>query len=103
MAEHLAKVNSNTLSNHCLSKTIQNELFNLMSQKIVSQILDRLRKTKYYLIILNCTSDASHSEQLTVIVRFVNPKSVEMKKHFIEFVSIFEMSGDSLTEVVESA
>ena len=33
MAEHLAKVNSNTLSDHYLSKTMQNELIDLMSSK----------------------------------------------------------------------
>ena len=35
MAEHLAKVNSNTQSDHYFSKTIQNELIDLMSTKIV--------------------------------------------------------------------
>ena len=33
MAEHLAKVNSNTPSDHYLSKTIQNELIYLMRKK----------------------------------------------------------------------
>ena len=68
MAEHLAKVNSNTLSDHYLSKTIQNELINLMSIKIVSEIVNHLQEAKYYSIILDCASDVSHSEQLTVIV-----------------------------------
>ena len=95
MAEHLAKVNSNTLSDPYLSKTIQNELINLLSQKIITEILDHLHS-----IILDCTSDVSHSEQRTVIGRFVNPKSAEVKEHFIGFVNNCETSAASSTEVV---
>ena len=49
---------------------------------------------------MDCTSDVSHSEQLTVIVRFVNVKSVEVKEHFIGFANIGESSAASLTKVV---
>ena len=44
MAEHLEKVDSNTLSDHYLSKTIQNELIDLMSTKIVSEIVNHCKR-----------------------------------------------------------
>ena len=71
-----------------------------MSIKIVSEIVNHLQEAKYYSITLDCTSDVFHSEQLTVIVRFVNVKSVEVKEHFIRFASIGESSAASLTKVV---
>ena len=49
---------------------------------------------------MDCTSDVSHSEQLIILVQFVNVKSVELKEHFIGFANIGESSAAFMTEVV---
>ena len=46
-------------------------MIDLIGSKIKNPILDLLRKYKYYSIILDCTPDVSHTEQLSVILRFV--------------------------------
>ena len=46
-------------------------MIDLIGSKIKNTILDLVRKYKYYSIILDCTPDLSHTEQLSVILRFV--------------------------------
>ena len=79
MAEHLSKVNSNMISDHYLSITIQDELIELTGHKIVSEIVVNLQEAKYYSLILDCTPDVSHQEQLIVILRFVDIKKVVVR------------------------
>jgi len=74
MAEQLSKICPNMISGHYLSNTIQDELIELTGHKIVSEIVVNLQEAKYYSLILDCTPDVSHQEQLAVILRFVDIK-----------------------------
>ena len=56
---------------HYLSKSIQNELINLVAKETENALLTQLKPAKYYSIILDCSPDISHQEQMTVIFRFV--------------------------------
>jgi len=48
------------------------ELIDLMGDKLLSVILDKIRMAKYFWIIVDSTPDISHSDQLTFIVRYVS-------------------------------
>ena len=58
MKEHLNRVQKST-SGHpsYLSHSIQNELVNLMSSKIISGMVSDIKQAKYFSIILDCTPD----------------------------------------------
>jgi hypothetical protein len=47
-----------------------------------------LKESIYFLIILDCTLDVSHSEQLTIIIRFLNKNEAVICEHFLGFVHI---------------
>lgn len=64
---------------HYCSYSIQNELINLIANKVLKTIIDRLCAAKYYSVILDCTPDLSHQEQLSVTLRFVNIKKKKLK------------------------
>lgn len=68
-----------------LSPQIQNEFINLLGQKVRNEILSRIRKSKYYSLLFDCTPDASHNEQLTEIIRYVY---IDNGKVSIEKVSL---------------
>ena len=50
-----------------LDHNIQNELITITGEKIKQNIIDTLKYSKYYSIILDCTHDISHEEQITIV------------------------------------
>lgn len=103
MKEHIRRITSTEIHNNYLGKHIQNEIIQLLSDKIKRHILTELKRAKYYSIILDCTPDISHKEQMTVIFRFVSTsKSVEVTvaEHFVDFLELNSTTGANMTEVL---
>ena len=76
---------------HYLSKSIQNELINLVAKETENALLTQLKQAKYYSIILDCTPDISHQEQMTVIFRFVqcdDEHGARVKEAFFGYLSV---------------
>lgn len=101
LAEHLRRKSSGETRTLYLSKTIQNEFISLISKEIKEKILSSLKEAVYFSIILDCTPDASHIEQMTMIVRFVKAISgeeVSIQEHFLGFVPINDSSGEGIKD-----
>ncbi|XP_065654831.1 uncharacterized protein LOC136081444 [Hydra vulgaris] len=47
---------------------------------------------------MDCTTDITHQEQLTLVLRFYNCKLFAVEEHFIGFVDISRTTGEVLTE-----
>lgn len=117
MNEHLRRVTSNNQRHpHYLGKIVQNELIQIMASAICKEILFSVKKARYFSIILDCTPDVSHTEQMTVVIRFVQIHSstevtcksrnesdcnhIEVKEHFLGFIPLQESTGASMTEKI---
>ena len=102
MQEHLKLAMAGDISDHYCGKDIQNELINLMGEKVKSEILSRAKNSKYYSIIADCTPDISHIEQLSLTIRFadLSNDNISIKEHFIDFMPVGDSSGAGLTEVI---
>ncbi|XP_024067329.2 LOW QUALITY PROTEIN: zinc finger MYM-type protein 1-like, partial [Terrapene carolina triunguis] len=109
MDEHLCRIKDQEMHVHYLGKDIQNELIQLLSNAIKQKILASARAAKYFLIILDCTPDAGHVEQMTMIFWFVDrptseteneTESVCIREHFLGFVSLTETTGAGMTETI---
>ncbi|XP_042236979.1 zinc finger MYM-type protein 1-like [Homarus americanus] len=90
MKNHLIRVESNAGNHshtHYLGQMIQNELINVISAKITERFVDDIKASKYFSIILDCTPDLSHKEQLSVIIRIVALEDKPtIKEHFLGFL-----------------
>ena len=65
------RIVKHTTKKHYLSNTIQNELINIVAEKVEKELMTQLTKAKYFALSLDCTPDISHKEQMTVALRFV--------------------------------
>ena len=59
--------------------TMATEILQLMSDKILKFILSELREAKFYGLILDTTPDISHTDQMSILLRYVNVKENQLK------------------------
>ena len=82
LKEHLQKfAGKGTGHSSYLSSTICNELIEVMGNKVLSEIIARIKKSKYYSISLDSTSDESHIDQLTLIFRYMEQSLLKDLSH----------------------
>lgn len=88
-------------ADHYLGKTIQNEFIQLISNEVLQTIVKKIQKAKYFSVILDCTPDISHQEQMTLVLRCVDivEKLVRIVEHFVGFIVVEESTGAGLTEM----
>ena len=72
LEDHLRRIKNEEIRDHYLGKRIQNEVINLIGDAALKKIVNNVRNSKYYSIILDCTPDTGHQEQMTMILRICN-------------------------------
>lgn len=87
-----------------LGDKIQNQIVSILATQIQSYILNLCRANKYFSVILDCTPDVSHVEQISIIIRFVNfntnLRQLEIREHFLAFCPITDATGAGLTSFI---
>lgn len=101
MHEHIRRIKASQVQKtripHYLGVHFQNEIISIMGTKIKNYILDIAREAKYFSIILDSTTDISHVEQITVVIRFVIlSKEVTISENFLGFFPITDCTGEGL-------
>jgi len=99
MSRHIAKYgNKGTESTSYLSSTIYEKLIQLVANKVTSKIINEIKKNKYFCMVLDSTSNLSHTDQLSVILRYVH-QGVSVEEHFLTFISGCSHKSQQLCEV----
>ncbi|XP_065654627.1 zinc finger MYM-type protein 6-like [Hydra vulgaris] len=104
VAEHIASVKAKKTTTSYFSPRIQNELIELLGQKVRNEILSNIKEAKYYSVLFDCTPDASHKEQMTQIIRYVHisNETCTIKESFVDFIEFHQKTGKGLaTEITE--
>lgn len=102
MKEHLNRVERGTASqNSYLGHHVQNEVIELLSSQIISAIVDDIKQAKFFSVILDCTPDISHIEQLSVVIRVVSlMEKPHVMEHFRGFLEAEESTGQNLASMI---
>ncbi|KAL4113451.1 hypothetical protein QTP88_017068 [Uroleucon formosanum] len=101
LKEHILKYgNQGTGNPSYLSKTICEELIQLMGKKVLKTIIEEIHIAKYYSLIVDSTPDCSHIDQLSIVFRYVYLG--EVKERFVHFIPINSHKGKSLFDVVDN-
>jgi len=106
MMKHLKRITNNETHVHYLGPRIQNNLIKSMASEVKEEIIIKIKSAKYYAIIMDCTPDVSHEEQLSIIIRIVDMDSnneitdVEIKEYFMDFINIQSSTGLHLADIL---
>ncbi|KAL5568526.1 hypothetical protein UlMin_025101 [Ulmus minor] len=97
MKEHLKNIQNGKIHNHYLGRNIQNELVQILALEVKNTITKKII-AKYFSIILDCTLDISHHEQMSLEIRCVDISTspINIKEYFLEFLKNLELDVNDI-------
>ena len=95
--EHLTNSSKNQMY---LSPQIQNEMISIIGNEIRSRIVGYIKEAGIFAVLMDETTDVSHKEQLTVIVRYVNPLNGKISESFVALLENPITTGEEITNIL---
>lgn len=108
MDEHLRLAQQNQIANrkniHYLSSDIQNDVIAALAGAIRSSIMQQIKESKFYSVIADCTPDISHTEQLSLTIRYVRyveeSNEFNIFERFITFNAVTSKTGQGIADLL---
>ena len=82
-----------------ISPNIQNQLIECIGHIIRGDIVDRVRKAKFFTVICDEATDISNQEQMALVVRYVDTSN-EIREDFLDFLLCKSTSGANIAGLI---
>jgi hypothetical protein len=91
-----------------LSGSIQNEIIEILANRLKQEIVDEMAESPFVSVIMNTTMDISKTDQLSKVFRYVAidknddgiPVALKIKESFVGFSKVESQKGADLTAVI---
>ncbi|CAH0555121.1 unnamed protein product [Brassicogethes aeneus] len=83
-----------------LHHDIQNEILEIMANKIMTENIEKIKKSEFYAILLDETPDVSRMEQISIYFRVASPDLVS-SEYFMGFYSTTSTKAGTLFDIVK--
>ncbi|XP_074296904.1 uncharacterized protein LOC141627564 [Silene latifolia] len=103
--KHVSRITNSDANCHYLGHNIQNELISLLGHNIKSDIIKKIKEAKYFSLILDCTPDISHKEQMSIILCYVDTSLLhefQVEESFLGFLNVNDTSGLGLFNALQN-
>ena len=76
-------------------------MIQLMAEKVKESSVVDVKKSGYFNVSVDSTPDISHSDQLTLIIRYVSPVNGLPSERFITFLELKDHSGVDMADLAD--
>ena len=84
-----------------LSLNVCEEFIKLMGDKVLEEVISRVKLAKYFSVSVDSTPDITHVDQLTFILRYISPEPEGcIEERFVKFLPTESHTGESLFNAV---
>jgi hypothetical protein len=71
-----------------------------MASEVKETMVNKIKRVKYFAILLDCTGDAGRVEQMSIIVRYDDTETGYIGEHFVGFTAVQETTAATLTVTI---
>lgn len=76
-----------------------------MANEIRQKMISLIKAAKYFTVVMDCTPDIGHKEQLTILIRIVNMEGSNesdptIQEYFLDFINVNSTTGLHLSEIL---
>lgn len=85
-----------------ISSVTQNDIIHCCGDVILEKVIEKVKKANWFSVLADETTDAGHSEQMSISVRYVDFESKSVREDFIRFVKVADLTGETLGRTIAS-
>ncbi|XP_028404035.1 52 kDa repressor of the inhibitor of the protein kinase-like [Dendronephthya gigantea] len=80
------------------SKSIQNEIIEICGEMVTDKLVGDVKRARFFSVLADEATDCSNSEQMAMVLRFVDSCSMKIQKEFLGFIQCNDgLSGEALS------
>ena len=85
------------------SKTIQNEIIACCKKYLQGVLVEEIKQAKFFSVLADEASDSSNKEQLSLVIRFIDSTTGDIREEFMEFIVCESISGEALADAIKES